>query len=169
MLRDLRAGTVIYVLNKREPKLEMGEVVDAKLSIAPQTFANGMLQPQRPLVDISATFGAEKRNYTGVKADVAIDEKDGIAISDSKEVMTSEIENLKKLSKKFIDEVDRYKTIYKECDRIMADLDPEIKKKAQQAQEIENLKVQVGGISNQMTEILGLLRGLRNNQSIIGG
>ena len=34
----------------------------------------------------------------GVKANVAIDEKDSIAISDSKEVMASEIDNLKKLS-----------------------------------------------------------------------
>lgn len=165
MLRDLRAGTIIYVLNKREPKLEIGEVIDAKLSVAPQTFANGMLQPQRPMVDISATFGAEKRNYMGVKADVAIDEKDGIAISDSKEVMASEIDNLKKLSKKFIDEVDRYKTIYKECDAIMAELDPEIKKKAQQAQEIEKLKAQVGVIGNQMGEILTLLKGLKTEQN----
>ena len=167
MLRDLRAGTIIYVLNKREPKLEIGEVIDAKLSVAPQTFANGMLQPQRSLVEITATFGAERRNYMGVKADVAIDEKDGIAISDSKDVMISEIDNLKKLSKKFIDEVDRYKTIYKECDKIMAEVDPEIKKKAQQAQEIENLKAQVGVIGTQMSEILGLLRGLNKNQ--IGG
>ena len=47
----------------------------------------------------------------------------------------------------------------------MAELDPEIKKKAQQAQEIENLKAQVGVIGTQMSEILGLLRGLKTEQN----
>ncbi len=75
--------------------------------------------------------------------------------------MANEVESLKKLSKRIIDEVDNHKRIFRECDKILADLDPEIKKKAQQAQEIENLKLQVGGISGQMTEILSLLKGLQ--------
>lgn len=170
MLRDLRVGTIIYVLNKREPKLEIGEVVDVKLSTAPPTFNAGILQPQRPMADITATFGTEQRNYKQVPADVAIADfaKEGIVISDSKDQMFNEVEALKKLSKRVIDEVDNHKRIYRECDKILADLDPEIKKKAQQSQEIENLKVQVGGISSQMSEILGLLKGLRNNQRIMG-
>lgn len=159
MLRDLRAGTIIYVLNKREPKLEIGEVVEVKPSPPTMpTFNGGVLQPQRPMVDITATFGTEQRNYKQLPSDLAIADfsKDGIVISESKDQMVNEVEALKKLSKRVIDEVDNHKRIYRECDKILAELDPEIKKKAQQAQEIEGLKQQVG-------EILSLLKGLRGN------
>lgn len=154
------------MLNKREPKLEIGEVIEVKPSPpAMPTFNGGVLQPQRPMVDITATFGTEQRNYKQLPSDLAIADfsKDGVVISDNKDQMVNEVEALKKLSRRVIDEVDTHKRIYKECDKILADLDPEIKKKAQQAQEIENLKVQVGGISSQMNEILGLLKGLRNS------
>lgn len=159
MLRDLRAGTIIYVLNKKEPRLEIGEVTDVKPSLAPPTFMGGTLQPQRPVVDITATFGTETRNYKQLPSDVSIADfsKEGVVISDSRDQMANEVESLKKLSKRIIDEVDNHKRIFKECDKILADLDPEIKKKAQQAQEIEGLKQQVG-------EILSLLKGLQHNK-----
>lgn len=159
MLRDLRAGTVIYVLNKKEPKLEIGEVTDIKTSLAPPTFMGGTLQPQRPVVDITAMFGTEQRNYKQLPADVSVADfpKDGVVISDSRDQMANEVDALKKLSKRVIDEVDNHKRIFRECDKIMADLDPEIKKKAQQAQEIEDLKGQV-------SEILSLLKGLRHEK-----
>ena len=170
MLRDLRVGTVIYVLNKREPKLEIGEVTDAKLSIAPPTFNGGVLQPQRPLVDITATFGTETRSYKQVPADVAIADfsKEGIVISDSKEQTVNEIESLKKLSRRLVDEVDRHKKIIKDCDKLLADLDPQAKEKAQQTQEIENLKNQMNAMNTQLVQITGLLQSL-NNKSVIGG
>ena len=147
------------MLNKKEPRLEIGEVTDVKPSLAPPTFMGGTLQPQRPVVDITATFGTETRNYKQLPSDVAIADfsKEGVVISDSRDQMANEVESLKKLSKRIIDEVDNHKRIFKECDKILADLDPEIKKKAQQAQEIEGLKQQVG-------EILSLLKGLQHNK-----
>lgn len=168
MLRDLRVGAVIYVLNKREPRLEIGEVTDAKLSIAPQTFTGGVLQPQRPLVDIAATFGTETRNYKQVPADVAIADfsKEGIVISESKEQMVNEIESLKKLSKKLVDEVDRHKKIIKDCDKLLSELDPAIKEKAQQTQEIETLKTQMGAMSNQLSQITTLLQNLNKPMGV---
>lgn len=147
------------MLNKKEPKLEIGEVIDVKPSLVPPTFLGGTLQPQRPVVDITATFGTETRNYKQLPSDVAIADfsKEGVVISDSRDQMANEVESLKKLSKRIIDEVDNHKRIFKECDKILADLDPEIKKKAEQAQEIEGLKQQVG-------EILCLLKGLQPNK-----
>ena len=169
MLRDLRVGTIIYVLNKREPKLEIGEVTDTKLSLAPQTFTGGVLQPQRPLVDITATFGTETRNYRQVPADVAIADfsKEGIVITDNKEQMVNEIESLKKLSKRLVEEVDRHKKIVKDCDRLLAELDPQVKEKAQQSQDIENLKTQMGNMNTQLAQITSLLKTL-SNKPIIG-
>lgn len=147
------------MLNKKEPKLEIGEVTDVKPSMAPPTFMGGTLQPQRPVVDITASFGTETRNYKQLPADVSIADfpKEGVVISDGRDQMVNEVESLKKLSKRIIDEVDNHKRIFKECDKILADLDPEIKKKAQQAQEIEILKGQVG-------EILSLLKGYQRNK-----
>lgn len=169
MLRDLRVGTVIYVLNKREPRLEIGEVTDTKISMTPPTFTGGVPQPQRPLVDITATFGTETRNYRQVPADVAIADfsKEGIVITDNKEQMVNEIESLKKLSKRLVDEVDRHKKIVKDCDKLLAELDPQVKEKVQQSQDIENLKAQMGAVNSQLTQITNLLQSLNNKP--IGG
>lgn len=170
MFQGLRVGSPIFILSKNEPKIDIAEVVSVG-NPTPQynaaTFQGGNFLPPKNTVDIKARIGEQVIDLQKLPADVSIADfgTSGMVVSESRDAILSEIDGFKKLSLRALEDVDRHKHIVVECDNMLASLNPQIRKEAEQAEEIANLKRGMADLRDDMTDIKGMLTKALNRSS----
>lgn len=161
MFQGLRAGSPIYLLSKSEPKIEIAEVISVGNPV-PQYGANfqtgNFFQPKNT-VDVKARVGEQVIDLQKLPAELDIADfgTSGMVVSESREAIINEIDGFKKLSVRALEGIDKHKHIVEECDKMLAALNPQIKKDAEQAEEIEKLKSGMNNLMDDMTDIKAML------------
>lgn len=160
MFQNLRGGSPFYILYKNEPKLSVGEVqsVSTPLPQFSTSYQNGILTPPKSVVDVKVTVEGKEVELQKLPADVVIADfgNAGMVVSESREAIQSEIEAFKNNSVRALGEVDHHKAVVSECDKMLAVLNPQLAKEAEQAQEIEYLKGEMSDIKEMLSKVLGL-------------
>lgn len=82
----------------------------------------------------------------------------GIVVSESREAMCGEVDSLLRQSKAIVESVDYHKKVISACDKILAQLNPQIAKEKQQEQDISNLKSDVNGMKGTINDIRDMLQ-----------
>lgn len=120
-------------------------------------------------VDIVVKINNNVVNYNNLPATLDIADStsngDNIVIASSKEAMNAEILSLKQKS---IDELNRKEyneNIVRNCDKILADLNPEFAEKQAQKAEIDSLKLQMQEMSKNMQSLIELNKQLMKQTS----
>lgn len=159
MFQSIRQNSTIYIFHKGDnPRLEMGYVTSVtppkpKYQVPP-TFG----QSQEMIVDIVAKINGQIVNYNSLpaQADIADSFSNGetIVISDTKEAMNAEIISLKQKSSDIVNSIEYHKKLMVDCDKILADLNPEFAEKQAQQEEINSLKSQMVEMSKNMNELM---------------
>lgn len=161
MFQSLRKGTPLYILNKKERNLTIGEVaeVSAPTQQFGTTYQNGFLAPPKSFVDISVNVNGEIINLQGLPADVTIADfgGTGMVVSESRDQMNSELDAFEATSAKALSEEEMHRDIVAKCKEMRAILNPQIAKEVKQAKEIEGIKAEI-------TEIKSLLQALGQNK-----
>lgn len=157
MLSGLRAGTPLYVLYKNEPRIAIGEVLTVSNPV-PQfgtVYQSGIPMPPKTTVDIKVKINGEEVTFQKLPSDQSVADfgTSGIVISESREAIINEIEGYKKLSEKALQDVDRHKKIIAECGKMLGELNPQIKREAEQAREIAGLKGDITAIKNMLAQL----------------
>lgn len=162
MFQGLRVGSPIYLLSKSEPKIDIAEVVSVGNPTAQYntaSFQNGSFVPPVNTVDIKVRIGEQVIDLQKMPAEQSIADfgSAGMVVSESRDAIINEIDAFKKLSLRALEDVDKHKHIVSECDNMLASLNPHLKKEAEQAEEIANLKRGMADLRDDMTDIKGML------------
>jgi hypothetical protein len=170
MFQSLRQNSPIYIFHKIDnPYLEIGTISSISLPkpkyAIPATFNN----TQEMCVDIVVKINNNVVNYNNLPATLDIADSnsngDNIVIASSKEAMNAEILSLKQKS---IDELNRKEyneNVVRNCDKILADLNPEFAEKQAQKAEIDSLKLQMQEMSKNMQSLIELNKQLMKHNS----
>ena len=170
MFQSLRQNSPIYIFHKIDnPCLEIGTISTISLPkpkyAVPATFNS----TQEMCVDIVVKINNNVVNYNNLPATLDIADStsngDNIVIASSKEAMNAEILSLKQKS---IDELNRKEyneNIVRNCDKILADLNPEFAEKQAQKAEIDSLKLQMQEMSKNMQSLIELNKQLMKQTS----
>ena len=78
-------------------------------------------------------------------------------ISDTRELISQEVENLIKSSKQIIDNIPMHKSIVEKGEIILTQLNPQFAQQKEQEQKISNLETKVGSMESKLDDIATML------------
>ena len=161
MLSTLRAGTPVYILYKNEPRFAVGKVtqVSHQYPNFAQTPQQSLIPGNNVAVDIAVEVDGKIENFPRIPLNSTIAEypDKGAIISETRDGIINEVNAIRGASQTAIDQVEMHKRIIASCDQLLFDLNPQLKKDQEQAQEIESLKQQISGMSDQIAALTGML------------
>lgn len=160
MLSALRPGTPVYVLYKNEPRFAV-----AKVSQVSNQYPNLAYQ-QQPLVpgnnfavNMAIEVDGKIENYERIPLNSSIAEfpDRGVLISETRDGIINEVNAIKSASVTALQQVETHKNVIASCDKLLFDLNPQLRKEQEQAAEIATLKEQLSGMSEQIAALTGML------------
>lgn len=153
MFSALRQGSVLYILEKGEsPTLKVGQVT----SITQPNYNNNFLM-NGSTIDISVKVGNEAMDFKNVPGSQSVTSYNNVIITETKELMSNEVDNMLQNSKSIVDSVSYHNNVISACEGILKDLNPRFAREKERDEDISNLKTKIGGIETKMDKILTLL------------
>lgn len=163
MFSTIRKGTPIYVLRK-DPTLsvETGEVTEVSvpaISNPITTFQPGFPLQQKTTVDVKVKIGEHPFEFKQLPTDAVIFHYDDkkIVVSDSKDEILREIESMRNISAEALASIEKHREIVGRCDELIAELNPQVRRAAENAKAMEGLTTRVNGMEKSIEEIKGML------------
>lgn len=153
MFSALRQGSIIYILEKGEtPILKVGQVT----GITQPSYNNNFLM-NGSIIDISAKVGDQTMDFRNVSGSQSVTSYNNAIITETKELMSNEVDNMLQNSKSIVDSVPYHNNVISACEGILKDLNPRFAREKERDEDITNLKNKIGGIETKMDKILTLL------------
>ena len=154
MFSALRQGSVVYILEKGEnPVLKVGQVV----SITQPNYSSNFLM-NGTTVDINVKVNNQNMDFKNVPASQSVVNYNNAVITETKELMSNEVDNMLQSSRSIVDSVAYHNNIITSCESILKELNPRFAKEKERDEDINNLKDKMGGIESKMDKILSLLQ-----------
>ena len=154
MFSALRQGSVVYILEKGEnPVLKVGQVV----SITQPNYSSNFLM-NGSTIDINVKVNNQNMDFKNVPSSQSVANYNNVIITETKELMSNEVDNMLQNSKSIVDSVTYHNNIITSCENILKDLNPRFAKEKERDEDINNLKDKMGGIESKMDKILSLLQ-----------
>ena len=153
MFSALRQGSVVYILEKGEnPVLKVGQVV----SITQPNYSSNFLM-NGATIDINVKVNNQNMDFKNVPASQSVVNYNNAVITETKELMSNEVDNMLQNSKSIVDSVTYHNNIITSCENILKDLNPRFAKEKERDEDINNLKDKMEGIESKMDKILTIL------------
>ena len=164
MFGTLRAGSLLYILNKgEEPNLKVGQVLSVT---PPRPKVNSTMMPLNPMqmeqvIDINVKVGDDTKTFSNVNTALSIVDTgaNNYVISDDKQAITIEVEAFGTLSQNALNSVPYHRKVVSACKQMMIDLNPSLQKEADRDTKIGNLEKELAEMKNGFAELTNLLRG----------
>ena len=154
MFSALRQGSVVYILEKGEnPVLKVGQVV----SITQPNYSSNFLM-NGSTIDINVKVNNQNMDFKNVPASQSVVNYNNAVITETKELMSNEVDNMLQSSRSIVDSVAYHNNIITSCESILKELNPRFAKEKERDEDINNLKNKMGGIESKMDKILSLLQ-----------
>ena len=154
MFSALRQGSVVYILEKGEnPVLQVGQVV----SITQPNYSSNFLM-NGATIDINVKVNNQNMDFKNVPASQSVVNYNNAVITETKELMSNEVDNMLQSSRSIVDSVTYHNNIITSCESILKELNPRFAKEKERDEDINNLKDKMGGIESKMDKILVLLQ-----------
>lgn len=154
MFSALRQGSVVYILEKGEnPVLKVGQVV----SITQPNYSSNFLM-NGATIDINVKVNNQNMDFKNVPASQSVVNYNNAVITETKELMSNEVDNMLQSSRSIVDSVAYHNNIITSCESILKELNPRFAKEKERDEDINNLKDKMEGIESKMDKILVLLQ-----------
>lgn len=154
MFSALRQGSVVYILEKGEnPVLKVGQVV----SITQPNYSSNFLM-NGSTIDINVKVNNQNMDFKNVPSSQSVANYNNAIITETKELMSNEVDNMLQSSRSIVDSVAYHNNIITSCESILKELNPRFAKEKERDEDINNLKDKMGGIESKMDKILNLLQ-----------
>ena len=154
MFSALRQGSVVYILEKGEnPVLKVGQVV----SITQPNYGSNFLM-NGSTIDINVKVNNQNMDFKNVPSSQSVANYNNAVITETKELMSNEVDNMLQSSRSIVDSVAYHNNIITSCESILKELNPRFAKEKERDEDINNLKDKMRGIESKMDKILGLLQ-----------
>lgn len=152
MFSALRQGSNVYILQKPD-KLRIGVVSSIN---TPTTYSSYL---PNQTVDITVKCDQETTEFKQLPSSLGITYYDNgnTVISDSREIITTEVENMIKTSQEVINSIPYHEKIITSGEEMLKTLNPQFAKQKDQEQKINNLENKVGNMESKLDNITELL------------
>ena len=167
MLSGLRSGTPVYVLFKNEPRLATAKVVSVSNQYPQFGFPQPLNPNTSPVVDLVLEMDGKNETFQRIPLNSSVAEfpDKGIIISETRDGISNEIGVIRSASESALSQIDAHKKIIESCDKLLLDLNPEMRKAQERESEIAELKEQVAAMATQLSTITGILSKSVNSKS----
>lgn len=164
MFGTIRAGSLLYILNKGEnPSLQIGQVLSVT---PPRPKVNSSMMPLNPMsmeqvIDINVKVGDDTKTFSGVNTALSIVDTgaNNYVISDDKQAISNEVEAFGTLSQNALNAMPYHKRVVDACKQMLLDLNPSLQKEAQRDDEMVKMKSEMTELRNTVGELANLLKG----------
>ena len=168
MFSALRQSGTVYILTKGDtPALKTGVVQSVT---SPVTKFGTQLMPgqfqQDTVIDLTVKVGDELLTFKQLPSASVIASSGNMVVSESRDAMVAEVENMMRTSKEVLERVDYHRNALEACESIMCSLNPRLAEEKEQKVKIETLERKIGGIEaslENMTEMLS--KALKSSKS----
>ena len=169
MFQGLRQGNLLYVLDKSNLTLRIGEVESVSNPTPKYNQGQFTTQPfsqSEMQVDVRAKFGDESLKFEKLPANSSITSNNNVIVSDNKDAMNMEVEAMLRNSRGILDSVPYHEKVIATCDLMLRELNPQFAKEKEQEEKIDALEEKMGGIENTLNQMMGILsEAIGNNKS----
>lgn len=159
MFSALRQNSPFYILDKSDtPVLKVGKVI----SVSSIQYKNNFTQT----VDVAVKVGNETLNFNDLPASLSIVDfnNTNMIVSESKDAMTTEIENMISSSQNILNTIDYHKSIVDNGDKMLVQLNPHFAKEKEQEEKIKSLEAKVGNIETGISDMKSMMSELLNKK-----
>ncbi len=158
MFSALRQNSLFYILDKNnKPTLKVAKVV----SISSVQYKTGLTQT----VDVVVNVDGETLNFNELPANLSIaDSKTGVVVSESREQMMTEIENMMTTSQNILDNIGYHESVVDSCNEMLIKLNPKFAKEKEQEDKIKSLECKVNSIETGISDMKAMMSELLNKK-----
>lgn len=157
MFSALRQGSSLYILNKSGsiPELKIGQIISATSPIS----NNYNLYLGNNTVDVQVKVNGETLEFKQLPSALSIATYDNgnTIVSESREIMCQEVENMLKTSRDILNSVPYHENVVDVGEDMLKQLSPQFAKQKDQEDKINNLESKVGGIEDKLDSITAML------------
>lgn len=160
MFSGLRQGSILYVLDKSNLALRIGEVVSVS---NPKGKYGQSMYPVQPFsqnettIDVQVKFGEDVHNFEQLPSNLAVTSKNNIVVADNRDAMNMEVESMIRASRGIIESVPYHKKVIVACDAMLRELNPAFAKEKEQEEKIGALEERMGNIDDKLNKMFDLL------------
>lgn len=162
MFSALHNGSPIFILDKSTLQLKVGQVqsVSGMKPILGQNFGGSYTT-----VDVVASAGGEAITIQNVPSSLSVTTQGNLVVSETREGMTAEVENLQRMSLQVIENVERYKETAARCGELLRELNPQLAKEKAQEEKITQLEASLAEMKAMLSQALNTKRTNHENDT----
>ena len=159
MLSNLRPGTPVYVLYKNEPRVATAKVTQVSNQYPQYNFQQPLNPGGGPVVDLAIEVDGKTETYPRIPLNSSVAEfpDKGVIISETRDGIINEVNAIRNASQTALGQIEMHKKVIATCDSLLLDLNPQLRREQEQANEISTLKEQIAGMSDQIAALTGML------------
>lgn len=156
MFSALSQGNPVYILDKiSSPKYKVGEVIGVSYpKLNPYNIG-----PQNT-VDLKIKIDDEVQEFNSIPSINSVVSYNGgkIIISESKQGIQTEVENILQNSKQILNNIDTYKQNVADCEDILKQLNPQFAIDKERDERLTNLENRFDGFESKLDKIFNLVQ-----------
>ena len=157
LFSQLRLNSPIYILQKdATPYVEVGQVTNVSAPMPNLSAMPVLGQPMSYIVDITANVGGQMTQYQKLPANAEVADfanNGNVFLSCTREGINTEVQSMRQRSADVLASVDYHREIVSVCDKMIAQLNPEVAEKEKQQQEIASLREQINSLTGLIQEL----------------
>lgn len=151
MFSALQQGGVLYILEKSNtPTYKIGQIQ----SISSQKYTSNFMLST---VDITVKVDDQKLDFKNIPSSQSIAYYNDVIITETKEQMLSEVENLLQSSKNILESIDKHKAIVESCEEILKSLNPQFAKEQERDQRLNTLESKFETVESKIDQLITLV------------
>lgn len=148
---------MITVLYKNVPRVADGRVLSVNTHMPTYNPQQPMAMMNGPVTDITVQIGNDTVPFVGLPANgvIANFQDKGIFLSTDKSAVVREVEAMANASRQILESVPAQQKMVKDCEALLLELNPERKKEAQQAEEMNAMRGELAELKKLLLASLG--------------
>lgn len=153
MFQGLTQGATVQVLYRNIPRVADGRVISISTHMPTFNPQQPMAMMNGPVTDITVQIGNETIPFAGLPANgvVANFPEKGLFLATDRSAVLREVEAMAAASRQVLESVPAHQKMVSDCEALLIELNPELKKDAEQTREMASLR-------NEVAELKDLLR-----------
>ena len=161
MLSTLRQGTPVFVIFRNGPRVATAKVAQISSQYPPQfNIQMGQMGANMsPMFDLTLEMDGKTELFQRIPVNTSIAEfpEKGIILSETRDGVINEITAIRGTATSELDKRSFYEQTIANCDQILTDVNPDLKREQEQADKISKLEGQISGMSDQIAALTGML------------
>jgi len=155
MLSGLRPGIPVFVLNKNELVFKCAKVVSVSNQYPQYNFQQPLNPGNGPVVDLTVEIDGKTETFTKIPMNSSIAEfpDKGIIISETREGIVNEINVIMGNSQTALEQEPTHRKIIESCKALLVEVNPQLRREQEQADEIASLKRQLSEMSGRFDSV----------------